>query len=53
MSNELKELIEQQISYYRQHSIQEFVHGSDQRLRNFVVDDYTKLLAELEKELQK
>lgn len=52
MSNELKERIENLISYYRQHSMTEFVHGDDERLKNFVTDDFTSLLKALEEELQ-
>lgn len=51
MSNEAKEEIEQLISYYRVHSIEKFVKGDEERLQNFVIDDFTKLLALLEKEI--
>lgn len=51
MSNELKERIEQLISYYRAHSMEEFVNGDDLRLRHFVTDDFSHLLKALEKEL--
>lgn len=51
MSDELKERIEQLLSYYRAHSMVGFVNGEEQRLRNFVTDDFTHLLTALEKEL--
>lgn len=51
MSNELKERIEQLISYYNAHSMTDFVNGTEERLKNFVVDDFTHLLTALEKEL--
>lgn len=51
MSDEAKEEIEQLISYYNAHSIEKFVKGDEERLQNFVIDDFTKLLALLEKEL--
>lgn len=49
MSNELKELIEQQISYYNHHTIEAIL----EKHPGFVVDDYKKLLKALEKELTK
>jgi hypothetical protein len=49
MNNELKEKIEQLVSYYNYHSMNDFVNGTDDRLRGFVVDDFTNLLKELEK----
>lgn len=51
MTNETKEAIEQMISYYRAHTVEKFVKG-EERLQNFVIDDFTKLLAMLEKELE-
>lgn len=51
MNDQLKERIENMISYYKAHSMVDFVNGDDQRLRNFVTDDFTELLEELEKEL--
>lgn len=51
MSPKLKELAEQQISYYRQHKVSEMV--KDLRTRGFVVDDYTALLTALAKELER
>ena len=51
MNNELKEKIEQLVSYYNYHSMNDFVNGTDDRLRGFVVDDFTNLLKELAKEL--
>lgn len=51
MSDELKVLVEQQISYYRQHKAHEMVKSI--QFRGFVADDYTTLLAALSKELQK
>ncbi len=51
MSQELKERIENLISYYEQHDMEKMVNGEDQRLRNFVTDDFKHLLAKLEKEL--
>lgn len=51
MSNELKDRIEQLISYYDTHSMVEFVDGDDQRLKHFVTDDFSHLLKALEKEL--
>ena len=51
MSTELRELVKQQISYYRQHKVGEMV--KDLRTRGFVVDDYTTLLTALAKELEK
>jgi hypothetical protein len=47
MSNELKELIEQQTSYYNHHTVEAILEKHPQ----FVVDDYKKLLTALEKEL--
>lgn len=51
MNNELKEKIEQLVSYYNYHSINAFVNSTDDRLRGFVADDFTNLLNELAKEL--
>ena len=51
MSDELKERIEQLISYYDNHSMEKFVEGDEMRLRHFVTDDFTHLLKALEKEL--
>lgn len=51
MSAELKERIENLISYYRAHSMEAFVKGDEERLKNFVTDDFTHLLTALEKEL--
>lgn len=51
MSDELKERIEQLISYYRAHSMEDFVKGDEERLQNFVIDDFKHLLKALEKEL--
>ena len=51
MSQELKERIENLINYYNQHSMADMVNGSEERLKNFVIDDFTHLLAKLEKEL--
>lgn len=47
MSDELKELIEQQISYYNHHTIEAIL----EKHPGFVVDDYKKLLSLLEKEI--
>lgn len=52
MGADTKEAIEQLISYYKAHSMEKFVKGDDERLQNFVIDDFTKLLALLEKELE-
>ena len=52
MSNELKEQIENLISYYKNQSMEDIVAGDDERLRNFIADDFTKLLTALEKELK-
>ena len=46
-----KEAITQLISYYNHHSIEQFVKGDDERLQNFVIEDFTKLLKLLEKEV--
>jgi hypothetical protein len=51
MTNELKEQVEQLISYYNALSMVKMVNGNDDRLRNFVTDDFTHLLTALEKEL--
>lgn len=51
MSNELKERIENLISYYEAHSMTDMVNGEDQRLKNFVTDDFSHLLKALGKEL--
>jgi hypothetical protein len=51
MSDELKERIEQLISYYNAHSMEAFIDGDDQRLKHFVTDDFSHLLTALEKEL--
>lgn len=53
MTIELKEHIEKLISYYGYHSVDQFVNGSNPQLKNFVVDDFTKLLTALEEELVK
>lgn len=50
MSTELKELIENTISYYGHHSMQAFVDG-EEHLKHFVTDDFTHLLEALGKEL--
>lgn len=50
MSDELKERIENLISYYDQHSMTDMVK-EDGRLRNFVTDDFAHLLKALAKEL--
>jgi len=47
MSDELKELIKQQVSYYSYHTIESILVKHS----GFVVDDYKKLLAALEKEI--
>lgn len=52
MSNELKEKISNLVSYYNYHSIDKFVNGNDERLKQFVVDDFTELLELLSKELE-
>lgn len=52
MKAKTKELIEQLTSYYEAHPIENFVKGSDERLQNFVVDDFSGLLVQLNKELQ-
>jgi hypothetical protein len=49
MSDKLKELAEQQISYYRQHKVGDMV--KEIRTRAFVVEDYVTLLTALAKEL--
>lgn len=51
MSDELKEKVEQLISYYDHHSMSDFVHGNDERLKNFVIDDFNGLLNDLSNEL--
>lgn len=51
MSDELKERIEQLISYYTAHDMVAFVEGDEMRLRHFVTDDFSHLLKALEKEL--
>lgn len=51
MSIETKEMVNNLISYYRAHSMVKFVEGDEQRLKHFVTDDFTKLLAHLESEL--
>jgi len=51
VSDELKEMIQETISYYDNHRMSDFVHGNDERLKNFLVDDFTKLLEALGKEL--
>lgn len=51
MSDELKEMTENLISYYHTHSMENFVKGKDERLQNFVIDDFTKLLTALEKDI--
>lgn len=51
MSDELKERIEQLVSYYNHHSMEAFVDGDEPRLKHFVTDDFTHLLKALEKEL--
>jgi hypothetical protein len=50
MSNELSELIQETISYYSYHNMVDFVDGSDERLKHFVTDDFSKLLSALDKE---
>lgn len=52
MSNELKEKISNLVSYYDYHSIDSFVNGNDEALKQFVVDDFTELLELLSKELE-
>lgn len=52
MSDELKERVENLISYYRAHSMEKFVKGDEERLQNFVIDDFSHLLTALEKELE-
>lgn len=47
MTNELKELIEQQVSYYNHHTIESMIKARP----GFVVDDFKELLNALEKEL--
>lgn len=51
MSNELKEQIEQLVSYYKVHSMENLVKDNDERFLHFIVDDFTNLLTALEKEL--
>lgn len=48
MSDELKELAEQQISYYRYHGVGNMIKSKP----GFVEQDYEELLKALEKELQ-
>lgn len=50
MSDELKELVLQQISYYRHHKVGEMVKSLDKRW--MVIEDYTKLLTALAKEVE-
>lgn len=50
MSQELRELVEQQISYYRQHKVGEMVKDISKRW--MVIEDYTKLLTALAKEVE-
>ncbi len=50
MSPKLKELVEQQISYYRHHKVGDMV--KDLSTRWMVVDDYVALLTALAKELE-
>lgn len=52
MSDELKERIENLASYYQHCSMEKMVKGKDERLQNFVIDDFTQLLKNLEKELE-
>lgn len=52
MSNELKEKVENLVNYYGYHSMGKFVNGNDETLKQFVVDDFTELLALLQKELE-
>ena len=51
MSNELKELIEMRVSYYNHHSPEAMIKSGDERLQNFVIDDFRELLSKLENEL--
>lgn len=48
MNAQLKDNIINLISYYRQHKVENMVKTHP----SFVVDDFTKLLSELEKELE-
>lgn len=50
MSDELRELVLQQISYYRQHKVGDMVKSLNTRW--MVVEDYTKLLTMLAKEVE-
>lgn len=52
MDQELIEKIEQLVSYYHHHSIEKFVKGREERLQNFVIDDFTGLLSALEQWLE-
>lgn len=47
MSPELKELAQRLISYYNYHTVEAIIAKHS----GFVVDDFTKLLAALEKEI--
>lgn len=49
MSNELKENVINLIHYYNHHKVSEMIKTHP----GFVEDDFTKLLAELEKEVTK
>lgn len=51
MSDELKERIENLISYYNNHSMVDMVEKGG-TLRGFVTDDFSHLLKALEKELE-
>ena len=51
MKQETKDEVERLISYYNQHSIDKFVNGDNERLRNFVVEDFERLLEVLEQEV--
>lgn len=53
LSETTKEMIEDLISYYDNHRIENFVYGKEDRLRNFVIDDFTELLKILKQEMEK
>jgi hypothetical protein len=44
MNEDTKEVIQNLIYYYDHHGIDKFVRGEEDRLKGFVIDDFTKLL---------
>ncbi len=53
MSDSTKQVIENMISYYDNHSVEAMAKSGDERLLNIVIEDFEKLLCLLDYELSR